>query len=658
MHAIFVSGASHPSVDTQTRARGFSSIHIMEKKRQQASLLNFFSKSPKVPTTTPKSGKGGVEQKGDEDKDNADRLRNGSSPELKRKLTSTSASSSSSSKPGGVAVVDTEAPGVDGGRCPGDVVWARLEGYPWWPSMICPDPSAASAAARGGRGASSHSRLGKIHVQFFDETSSHAWVKRAAVADFKGRDQGEWGGEFWCRDPKAKRGAVKAEAALAVLDRRERLDRFAAELHDDSDSEAVDDKDDRVDGDNNNAEEEKENVMTEAEEAAGSKKRRREEKEDSPPAKKNNHNNNDITNKRRRIVQRLGSSDEEEEEEDEDEEEEKAEEAAVRGGKSDDEFRPPKTKSDDDESGDDDEDDEEEEEDGISDESLSSEEGLDDIKERFGQKRKGKKRAASSTSKPVKKTAAEMKKPAMNNKSAPAPSTPKSATPASKASTPASKASTPAVVRSKLSQFAAPGEGEGNNGAAATTTSAAGENDGISFKHEGYEFLKPEKIRDGERRRPKDADYDPRTLHVPAEFLAQQTPAQRQWWEFKAKHFDTILFFKQGKFYELYHADCVTAVKECGLAYMKGDHAHCGFPEKAGPRYAEALIQKGYAVARIEQTETPDMMQERVKGMNRPTKFDKVVRREICAITTKATRRFGYMDKEASDDKAAYLLAL
>ena len=44
--------------------------------------------------------------------------------------------------------------------------------------------------------------------------------------------------------------------------------------------------------------------------------------------------------------------------------------------------------------------------------------------------------------------------------------------------------------------------------------------------------------------------------------------------------------------------------------------------------------------------------------MNRPTKFDKVVKREICAITTKATRRFGYMDKEASDDNAAYLMAV
>ena len=54
----------------------------------------------------------------------------------------------------------------------------------------------------------------------------------------------------------------------------------------------------------------------------------------------------------------------------------------------------------------------------------------------------------------------------------------------------------------------------------------------------------------------------------------------------------------------------------------------------------------------------PHFVKDRVKGMSRPTKFDKVVKREICAITTKATRRFGYMDKEASDDKAAYLLAV
>jgi DNA mismatch repair ATPase MutS len=46
----------------------------------------------------------------------------------------------------------------------------------------------------------------------------------------------------------------------------------------------------------------------------------------------------------------------------------------------------------------------------------------------------------------------------------------------------------------------------------------------------------------------------------------------------------------------------------------QGDHAHSGFPEISYGRYAESLIQKGYKVARIEQTETPDMAAERCKN--------------------------------------------
>ena len=45
----------------------------------------------------------------------------------------------------------------------------------------------------------------------------------------------------------------------------------------------------------------------------------------------------------------------------------------------------------------------------------------------------------------------------------------------------------------------------------------------------------------------------------------------------------------------------------------QGDYAHAGFPEIAYGRYASTLVEKGYKVARIEQVETPDMMQERVK---------------------------------------------
>lgn len=43
----------------------------------------------------------------------------------------------------------------------------------------------------------------------------------------------------------------------------------------------------------------------------------------------------------------------------------------------------------------------------------------------------------------------------------------------------------------------------------------------------------------------------------------------RQWWELKEDHFDTVLFFKMGKFYEFFHMDADVGVKELGLVYMK-----------------------------------------------------------------------------------------
>lgn len=45
----------------------------------------------------------------------------------------------------------------------------------------------------------------------------------------------------------------------------------------------------------------------------------------------------------------------------------------------------------------------------------------------------------------------------------------------------------------------------------------------------------------------------------------------------------------------------------------QGDYAHSGFPEISYGRYSDLLIQKGFKVARIEQTETPEMMNERLK---------------------------------------------
>lgn len=49
----------------------------------------------------------------------------------------------------------------------------------------------------------------------------------------------------------------------------------------------------------------------------------------------------------------------------------------------------------------------------------------------------------------------------------------------------------------------------------------------------------------------------------------------RQWWVLKSDHWDCVLFFKVGKFYELYHMDAVTGVKELNLSFMKVCNFQC-----------------------------------------------------------------------------------
>ncbi|XP_011644133.1 probable DNA mismatch repair protein Msh6 [Pogonomyrmex barbatus] len=179
-----------------------------------------------------------------------------------------------------------------------------------------------------------------------------------------------------------------------------------------------------------------------------------------------------------------------------------------------------------------------------------------------------------------------------------------------------------------------------------------------TWPHLKLDFLQPDKIKDIYRRTPKDPDYDSRTVYVPIEFLNNQTPAMRQWWELKSKHFDCVLFFKVGKFYELYHMDAVIGVNELSLTYMRGEFAHSGFPEIGYGRYSASLIERGYKVARVEQTENPEMMSARCNKMIKATKFDKVVKREICQVSTKGTRVYTPLDVEASTPNSNYLLSL
>lgn len=194
--------------------------------------------------------------------------------------------------------------------------------------------------------------------------------------------------------------------------------------------------------------------------------------------------------------------------------------------------------------------------------------------------------------------------------------------------------------------------------AAKSTDEAVGvlENDvAREWPHLKFDFLSPSKIMDKKRRRPDDPEYDPTTLYIPELFIKKQTPAHAQWWEFKSNHYDTIFFFKMGKFYELFHMDAVIAVSELNLLFMRGEYAHAGFPEKSYRRFSDVLLQKGYKIARVEQTETPEQRDERCKNQK---KKDAVVARELCRITTVGTRTSSFLDAEPSSPHSTYLLAI
>ena len=177
-----------------------------------------------------------------------------------------------------------------------------------------------------------------------------------------------------------------------------------------------------------------------------------------------------------------------------------------------------------------------------------------------------------------------------------------------------------------------------------------------------FSFLRPDKIQDKNRRRPDDPDYDATTLFVPPAFLKKQTPAKQQWWEIKSDNMDAVLFFKVGKFYEIFHMDADVAVfllkrshthslshtrtGTTSATFMKGVEAHAGFPEAAYAKFSQMLVEKGYRVVRVEQTETPEMLKAANKVRKSQGKRNrKCVMREVCSILTPGTRTNNVMDQ-------------
>src|SRR5437879_3822047 len=89
------------------------------------------------------------------------------------------------------------------------------------------------------------------------------------------------------------------------------------------------------------------------------------------------------------------------------------------------------------------------------------------------------------------------------------------------------------------------------------------------------------------------------------------TPLMQQYREIKARHPDTILFFRMGDFYEMFEDDAQLAARELGLTLTSRNNggaaevALAGVPAKAATEYLRRLIGLGHRVAICEQVEDP-----------------------------------------------------
>lgn len=173
------------------------------------------------------------------------------------------------------------------------------------------------------------------------------------------------------------------------------------------------------------------------------------------------------------------------------------------------------------------------------------------------------------------------------------------------------------------------------------------------------EFLRPENIRDKNNRCPDDPNYDPTTLFIPQNFMKKATPAMQQFWSFKQDNFDKVLLFKLGKFYEMFYDDAIVGNQVLDLKWMGNDpnKLHVGFPEKILEEKAAKLVQYGFKVAVVEQTEKEKDRAERLeKAKSAGEKSEKTVKRELCNVFTKGTYQSQNQSNNTYNNK--YCIAL
>lgn len=170
-------------------------------------------------------------------------------------------------------------------------------------------------------------------------------------------------------------------------------------------------------------------------------------------------------------------------------------------------------------------------------------------------------------------------------------------------------------------------------------------------------------IRDIDRNPPGHPDYDPRTLYIPPLAWAKFSPFEKQYWEIKQKFWDTIVFFKKGKFYELYENDATIGHQLFDLKLTdRVNMRMVGVPEMSLDMWANQFVAKGFKIARVDQQETAlgkDMRERDEKALipkqSKSAAKEKVIKRELACVLTAGTLVEGSM---LQDDMSTYCVAI
>ncbi|KAF2755000.1 DNA mismatch repair protein Msh6 [Pseudovirgaria hyperparasitica] len=155
-------------------------------------------------------------------------------------------------------------------------------------------------------------------------------------------------------------------------------------------------------------------------------------------------------------------------------------------------------------------------------------------------------------------------------------------------------------------------------------------------------------------------DYDPRTLYIPPLAFSKFSPFEKQYWEIKQKFWDTIVFFKKGKFYELYEKDAVIGHQIFDLKLTdRVNMSMVGVPESSLDHWANQFVAKGFKIARVDQMESALAKEMRERDDDKPVKKagkeDKIIKRELSAVLTSGTLVDAGM---LQDDMSTYCAAI